>query len=354
MVQRMAPRRASTALSVVLAATVLGWESQGVPAQSPADGPMPVTVETFVRAETDMFFGLSVKDGALGKFFHRRAVMGIDDQFVVRGNRDTLYSIGVFDLDAGPVTITIPDSGKRFLALQIIDQDQYVPAVHYGAGSYTLSKESIGTRYVGTAVRILADPQSEADIKAVWALQDAIRVEQKGGPGRFEIPAWDQASQKKVRDALLVLAETLPDTQRAFGARGEVDPIRRLISAASAWGGNPEKDALYLNITPAKNDGRTVYTLDVKDVPVDGFWSISVYGPDGYFKKNDLQSYTLNNIIAHRTAGETVSVQFGGCDGKMANCLPVVPGWNYMVRLYRSRPEVLNGQWNFPDAVPAN
>jgi hypothetical protein len=35
-------------------------------AQSPAGA--PVTVDNFVRAETDMFFGLSVKDGALGKF----------------------------------------------------------------------------------------------------------------------------------------------------------------------------------------------------------------------------------------------------------------------------------------------
>ena len=27
----------------------------------------------------------------------------------------------------------------------------------------------------------------------------------------------------------------------------------------------------------------------------------------------------------------------GGCDGKIANCLPITPGWNYWVRLYRPR-----------------
>ena len=47
------------------------------------------------------------------------------------------------------------------------------------------------------------------------ALQDAIKVEQPGGPGKFEVPNWDQASQKKVRDALLVLGATLPDTRHA-------------------------------------------------------------------------------------------------------------------------------------------
>jgi hypothetical protein len=29
-------------------------------------------------------------------------------------------------------------------------------------------------------------------------------------------------------------------------------------------------------------------------------------------------------------------------------------GWNYMVRLYRPRAEILNGTWKFPDAKPAN
>jgi hypothetical protein len=31
-----------------------------------------------------------------------------------------------------------------------------------------------------------------------------------------------------------------------------------------------------------------------------------------------------------------------------------VNGWNYMVRLYRPRPEILNGTWKFPEAQPVN
>jgi hypothetical protein len=50
----------------------------------------------------------------------------------------------------------------------------------------------------------------------------------------------------------------------------------------------------------------------------------------------------------------SVAVQFGGCDGKIPNCLPTVPGWNYMVRLYRPRAEILNGGWTFPEAQPVN
>ena len=43
-----------------------------------------------------------------------------------------------------------------------------------------------------------------------------------------------------------------------------------------------------------------------------------------------------------------MTIQFGGCDGKAANCLPITPGWNDMVRLYRPRPEILDGTWTLP------
>jgi hypothetical protein len=125
-------------------------------------------------------------------------------------------------------------------------------------------------------VRVFVDPANSEDMKHVHALQDSIKVEQKAH-GRFEVPNWDLVSQKKVRDALLILGETVPDTRRMFGARDQVDPVRHLIGTAMAFGGNPERDALYLNVTPKKNDGITIYRLTVKDVPVDGFWSVSVY-----------------------------------------------------------------------------
>ena len=95
---------------------------------------------------------------------------------------------------------------------------------------------------------------------------------------------------------------------QARGARGQVDPVRHLITAASAWGGNPEKDALYLNVTPPRNDGSTVYKLNIGNVPVDGFWSISVYSAQGYYEKNPYDAYTLNNITAKRSADGSVAV----------------------------------------------
>jgi hypothetical protein len=311
-----------------------------------------VTPDNFNRAESDINFGFMVKDGAFGKFLHHREVISIEYP-TVRPNRDTLYSMSVFDLDPGPVTVTLPDAGQRFMALQVIDQNQYTPQVIYGSATHTFTRDKIGTRYVALGIRILVDPAATEDVKRVHALQDAVKAEQPGGPGKWEVPNWDMVSRKKVRDALLILNETLTDTRRMFGARGEVDPVRHLIGTAMGFGGNPERDALYLPITPARNDGRTVYKLTVGNVPVDGFWSISLYNADGRFVKNEYNAYTLNNITAKKEADGSVVIQFGGCDGKISNCLPITAGWNYLVRLYRPRAEILNGAWRFPDAQPA-
>jgi hypothetical protein len=310
-------------------------------------GTIAVNVDNFVRAETDLYFKNLIGQGGLGAIFHHREPARIDDQTVIRLNRDTLYSSAIFDLNAGPVTIELPDAGSRFMSMQVINQDHYVPEVVYGAGSYRLTKDTVRTRYVAVAIRTLVDPSDPADIAQVHALQDAI-VARRDSAGTFEAPNWDAASQKTVRDALLVLASTMSDFKKAFGTAREVDPVRHLIATAAAWGGNPDKDATYLNITPDNNDGTTVYTLDVKDVPVDGFWSVSVYNADGYFQKNDRNSYSVNNLTAKKGSDGSVAIQFGGCDDSSTNCLPIVPGWNYTVRLYRPRTEILSGQWAFP------
>ena len=124
--------------------------------QAPAGGAVLVTPDNFKRAETDMYLASFVKEGALGKFFHHRDLPV--ENTGVRPNRDTLYSFAVFDLDAGPVTITLPDAGKRFMSLMVINQDHYALETVYTPGDYTYTREQIGTRYLFIAVRTLVDP----------------------------------------------------------------------------------------------------------------------------------------------------------------------------------------------------
>jgi hypothetical protein len=291
-----------------------------------------------------------VSRGALGRFTHNRELTPIDQQRVVRMNRDTLYSAAVFDLAAGPVTITLPDPGNRFMSMQLIDEDQYANKVVYGAGRYRFSAGDIVTRYALAAIRILINPTDPADAANVHALQDAIRVEQ-ASIGRFEVPQWDATSQTRVREALSSLAGAI-DSHRMFGRREDVDPVRHLIGSATAWGGNPEKDAKYFGVTPSQNDGVTVHELILKDVPVDGFWSVSVYNEKGYFEANAANAYSINSVTAKTRADGSTRIQFGGCGVGTENCLPIVLGWNYLVRLYRPRADILSGAWALPDATP--
>jgi hypothetical protein len=234
-------------------------EKAALPAPPPkCDDCVPVTADNFPRAETALYMNTAVKErNGFGKLEHNRTAMPVDKQTVIRTNRDTLYSAGVFDLDTGPVTIVLPDGGNRFMSMQLINEDEYTPVVYYGKGTYTLTKEKIGTRYVFVAIRILVNAEDPSDLSEAHALQDAIKVSQKN-PGSFEIPKWDPVSQKKVREALLAIGETMPDMKRAFGTKAEVDPVHYLIGSAAAWGGNPDKDAIYLNVTPKQNDGKTI------------------------------------------------------------------------------------------------
>lgn len=312
---------------------------------------IPVTWETFVRAETDRTLNNYNKLGAFGKFFHIRTITPIDKQDVVRMNRDTRYSIGIFDLNT-PLTVTLPDAGDRYIAMQVINQDEYTKSVEYEAKSYTFTKESVGTRYVCLIVRILVNSDDEKDNQVVTELQNKINATQSS-VGTFEIPNWDQQSLDKLRDAIKVIASTLTDTKKCFGDVDEVDPIAHFLGAAAGWGGNPPHAAIYINVNPEMNNGKTPYILNIKDVPVDGFWSISVYNKDGYFEPNPSNSYSLNSLTASKNKDGSVTVHFGG-DPNQVNHLPITDGWNYTVRLYRAKEQILNGSWVFPSPLKVN
>jgi hypothetical protein len=84
--------------------------------------------------------------------------------------------------------------------------------------------------------------------------------------------------------------------------------------------------------------------LNVKDVPVDGFWSVSVYDADGYYQENSHNACSLNNITSKKNPDGSVTIQFGCCDGNVPNCLPIMSGWNHPVRLPGAREEILSGK----------
>jgi hypothetical protein len=104
---------------------------------------------------------------------------------------------------------------------------------------------------------------------------------------------------------------------------------------------------MYDNVVPEQNDGKAPYTVTVKDVPVDGFWSITVYNKDGFMEKNDQNIYSYNNVTAEKNADGSITINFGGGPGAINN-LPITAGWNYTVRMYQPKQEIISGAWGFP------
>jgi hypothetical protein len=93
--------------------------------------------------------------------------------------------------------------------------------------------------------------------------------------------------------------------------------------------------------------------------PVDGFWSLCLYGPDLFFVDNEIDRYSIGD----RTAGLrrdtdggltiTVAADRPVGPGAAANWLPAPAGPCVLaLRAYEGRPPVVAAEWFPPDLVP--
>ena len=240
--------------------------------------------------------------------------------------------------------------GHYLRAALVVNQDHYINRVFHDPGEYDLTVAEFETPWVLVAVRVLVDPVDLTDIAAVTAIQDHVRLDANSSKS-LEMPDYETSSFDATRKAVLELAKHVGGLDHAFGTRDEVNPVRHLIATAAGWGGLPDREARYISVAPSGVSGD--YKLTVRDVPVDGFWSISVYNADGFFERNDRDAYTINNITATPNDDGSITVHFGGCGDGRPNCLPITDGWNYIVRLYRPRSQVLDGSWTVPSIEPA-
>ena len=60
---------------------------------------------------------------------------------------------------------------------------------------------------------------------------------------------------------------------------------------------------------------------------------------------------TASTASPHINDDRSITICFGRCDGDRPNCLPIVDGWNYLVRLYQPHADALTGEWTFPRII---
>ena len=203
-----------------------------------------VNVDDFVALKLDRMFDGLAHDVGVDELVHHREPTSIDDQRVIRQNRDTLYSSAIVDISHG-ATLTIPDAGDRYLSVMVVNNDHYINDVLHTPGEYPLTVERCETDFVAVAARILVDPTDTTDLDAAHRLQDQVALHAESARP-FVMPEYDQASFDATRQAILTLARGASSFDRAFGAKADVDPIHHLLGTAAGWGGLPARGSLLL------------------------------------------------------------------------------------------------------------
>ena len=309
---------------------------------------VPVTPETYIRAETDRQFGEVVgMASGVNRLYHFRKPTPLDKQNIVRMNRDTLYSMGIVDTSKG-ATITVPEIPKgRYVSVYLVDNDHYCPFVIYTAGKHELPKD---TKYLGVGVRIkVFNPNDPAEIALVNKLQDQFVIE-AGSADPLPPLRWDLASLKTLTTQYEKDGAAYGSYKGMMGARGKVDEKTRHIAAAAAWGLFPERDATYLNYS-GNHSIKVGHKATYKVPDNDAFWSITVYGKDGFMKS---ENCILNSSNVKLNQDGTFTVYFGSKElcGDVPNRLDVTDGWNFLMRVYRPGASVLDGTYQLPRPEP--
>ena len=194
-----------------------------------------VTEDNFVRAETNrMLVGLQAQAGGVNRFKHHRGPASLDEQTVIRMNRDTLYSLAVVNISDG-ATVTVPDAGDRYLTVMVVNQDHYINRVFAEPGEYALAMEEFDTPYVLLAARVLVDATDPDDVAQVHAIQDGFSL------SAAATSHWASRTTTRRRSPRSATA-AWPKRRRGhgthgmFGTKDEVDPHTHLLGTAGGLG----------------------------------------------------------------------------------------------------------------------
>lgn len=96
-----------------------------------------------------------LRGGSANRMTHRRILSDPGQRQVTAPNNDTLASSGWFDLTQGPVTLTVPDAGNRYLAVQLLDM--------YTNTNACVNKRNFRTAIEGGGTFTLVGPGQQSD-----------------------------------------------------------------------------------------------------------------------------------------------------------------------------------------------
>jgi hypothetical protein len=274
--------------------------------------PVKVDLDNYPYGETPRQVAITQdRAGGINTFDRKREVPSIDDQPVIRMNRDTLYSMAIIDASKG-ATVTLPDAGDRYISLMFIDENHRVSDMIYEPGEYEVPAS---TNYLYAIVRIGIGSGDVADLEEVHGIQDEIKLSANSAVP-FEPVDFDKASYDETHHGLLdkFTKSGLLDTEGMFGTEDYVDHDKYLMGTAAGWGGATWKDNIY-QISPYFEGAECMSTTFEDPNNEGGFWSITVYDKKG-FMFDDVAH--VNSKRAKANEDGTYTVHFG-CEGEVNN-----------------------------------
>lgn len=287
-----------------------------------------VTEENFPQAYTNMRLNAVIKKaGGINTFFEMPVPPSEPaEQFVVRMNRDTYYSVSVIDMSSNEVYVTIPET-DQYVSTQVVDENHETQLMIYGSGRHKISAK---TTHAFVIVR---------------ALEDAARrnlVIEAGSATPFELKLWDMESFKVIDKAGNLDFSDGYDQSKAFGnAESGQTAYMNYVGAAGGWGGAMVEDNIYQ--TSPYFDAEGCYEMTFVDPEDISFWSATVYNADGRMF-NDVANVS-SEMNPVQNADGTYTIRFG-CDGEPNN-IPIKEGnltgkFNVLMRHYNPSEKVSN------------
>ncbi len=298
-----------------------------------------VTEENYPQIETNRQMAKTQSDaGGVNKFLNKRAVPRVDNQPVIRMNRDTLYSMAIIDASQG-ATVTLPETDGRYISLMYLDENHRVYDMVYDAGKHDIPAH---TNHMYALVRIGVRSGDKADLAEIHELQDSLELQANSTMPLVPI-SFDKESYEKTHHGILKkFAESgLLDTERMFGTKDYVDPERYLMGTAIGWGGATWKDNIY-QFSKFFDGFHGRSTTFNNPQNTGGFWSITVYDKEGFMFD---EVANINSETAVMNNDGTYTVHFG-CNGKVNN-IPIknkTGSWNAAMRHYTPSKDVIAGK----------
>ena len=308
-----------------------------------------VTDENYGQAESEIIFAdyigkiaAATGTNGTGEWIQFRDGADPKDRAVMRINFDTLYSTAIVDLTEDAV-LTMPETNGRYQSAWLITDEHYNPMAFVEPGTYTLTQENVGSRYVMIAMRTQVDVTDPADLAIVHELQDQLKLEQKAKGAFAPSGNWDMEEMLAMRAKYQEIGKAEGITSEVmFGKKGEVPLKEHNAGTAMGWGGLTPERAVYPSIYGESVEPQI---LTLIDVPAGAFWSITVYDAEGY-PQGDV--YNINSAFAVPNEDGIYTIHFGG-DKDAVNYMDIFEGWNLALRIYEPTEAYFNGEWVMPE-----